>query len=691
VQLRELPVMIEGGTRANLHFQMRRSDRHLLEHQGIEYEVLVADIAASRPARSVAREPDYHTVEELSARLRQLAEDNPDIARVLDLGTSWQGRELTGLLVTDQPWSRELDEPSLRIVGTHHGDELASMEVTLAIIETVLGDYAAEPRVTAMVDGSELWFLPIVNPDGVTGYTRRNSRGVDLNRNYSFLWQPGAYSGEQPFSEVETDAIRTLSMNRSFFHGLSLHSGASNLGWVWNNTIEPAADTEWMEQLCQDYLSATSQPEFWVTNGGQWYITYGDTNDWSYGVRGGHDYTLEVSVERSPDPSLIETLVGYHSQPSVDFLLGGFEAGIHGRVTGTNGQPLEAKILPTDPNWPTWSDPETGAFARPLLPGTYQLAVSASGYQEESVSVVVPASGTHSVDVSVELSATTDILVHEARGLEQSVGLSDTVQLCGAGLAEALSNGGRILLDRPGLAGPYELDWQEASGGACLDLDLDPTAISEPWLREGEWHLIAEDSSNQVRAQLPLGLLLVSTEPGYSLQEVTAEGPAESLRIDISGAELPEGAAIRFSGPAGQRRLPTRRLDGDSSERISALVDASDWDDGAWSIRVFGNGHWAALAGALLVSGGEVTVNKNALPPAQPIPRLDGGKGEAPHVDEPPGLPPTDDGAGCACTTTPPVGRPSALLVLVLTLWIGYFRRDPTVAPASVPGPPDSV
>lgn len=688
-QLAGLPAMVEGGTAERLHLQMRAADRHLLQERGIEHRLVVADLAAGRPLHSGGRDPEYHTAEQVSDRLRALGKEYPDIVRVVDLGSSWQGRELTGLLVTDQPWTRELDEPSLRVLGTHHGDELSSMEVTLAMLEELLGGYGSEAQSTAMVDSSELWFLPVVNPDGVAAYTRRNSRGVDLNRNYSYLWQDGAFAGEHPFSEVESDAVRALSMSRSFFHGLTLHSGATNLGWVWNNTTDPAPDAEWMQSLSERYLAQTEQPEFWVTNGAQWYITWGDTNDWSYGVRGGHDYTLEVTLERSPDPSLIETFVGYHLQPSLDFLSAGLTAGIRGRITDMDGRPVEAEILPDDPDWPTLSDPETGAFARPLVPGSYQLEVVAEGYASKSVAVVIDEGATAATQILLQLSSTADVTLDEVEGLEQSAALGTSAQLCGDGLLEALSEAGQVLIHRPGLGGPYPLPWQELaeSDGRCLTVDIDPTVITDPWLREGEWHLLLEDASGQVRAQLPLGLLLVSAAPGYTLSEVALQADAEGARIDLGGQALPEGAQIRFVGPAGQRRWPDRRLGGDSPEQISAVVDPSGWAEGAWSIRVFGNGHWAALSRALAVEDGILSLNEAVQPPEQPIivwPPGDKGPPpppDEPPPDEPPPAPPGDDGSGCACGTGASTSPASAPSLLVLVLVIGYFRRARAAPP----------
>ena len=675
--LRPLPVLVEGGTRQRLHLQVLRSQRGLLDEIGISYEVLVADLASSRPAPGSGRDLKYHSPESLSARLHELAAFYPSIARVIDLGRSWQGRELTGLLITDQPWLREPDEPSLRVLGTHHGDEWASMEVSLDLIETLLASYESEPGLAAMVDGAELWFLPVVNPDGVTAYTRRNARGVDLNRNYAYLWQPSNYSGEAPFSEVEADAVRALSMNRSFSHSLSLHSGASNLGWVWNHTLEPAADAEFMQDICEDYLAATTQPEFWVTNGAQWYITFGDTNDWSYGVRGGHDYTLEVSVERSPDSALLEDLLAYHREPALEFLLAGFEAGVRGRVTDERGAPIEATITVDDLDSASFSDAETGAFARPLRAGSYTITFSAAGHTSESRTVEV-SQGAATI-VSTQLQRSSELEVELAAGLEAPVDRVSEARICATGIVDNLGGSGQVLVHRPGIGGPFDLDWHAApkEPESCIVVTIDPDDVGAPWQREGEWHLRLVAEGGSVIAQLPLGVALVAADPGFVLDDLSISGPANELRVSLDGADLPTGAAVRCVGPAGQRALPSLRLSGDTSEQIAAQFDASQWADGLWSVRVFGRGHWAALPAALVVEGGKISRTKAATAPLSPLPDIYQAKGPAPDMergddDEQDGTPAT----GCSCVIGATVLPPSLPLALVLALGIGYFRRS---------------
>lgn len=60
------------------------------------------------------------------------------------------------------------------------------------------------------IKGIDLWVVPVYNPEGFARGTRKNARGVDLNRNYPEDWVDldGNYeSGAKPASEPETRAM----------------------------------------------------------------------------------------------------------------------------------------------------------------------------------------------------------------------------------------------------------------------------------------------------------------------------------------------------------------------------------------------------------------------------------------------------------------------------------------------------
>jgi murein peptide amidase A len=113
------------------------------------------------------------------------------------LGHSVQGRPIVASVSGDP-------DSSLRVlvVGCVHGDEAAGLRVARRLIAS-----PAPRRV-------ELWVVPTLNPDGLAAGTRGNARGVDLNRNFPFAWQPLdglEYSGSGPLSEPESRAAARLT------------------------------------------------------------------------------------------------------------------------------------------------------------------------------------------------------------------------------------------------------------------------------------------------------------------------------------------------------------------------------------------------------------------------------------------------------------------------------------------------
>lgn len=89
-------------------------------------------------------------------------------------------------------------KPVVMLIATMHGNEAAPRQ----ILRSLVGG--------AEVRGLDLWVVPTYNPDGLAAHTRRNARGVDLNRNFPYKWAPldGDYeSGPRPRSEPETRAM----------------------------------------------------------------------------------------------------------------------------------------------------------------------------------------------------------------------------------------------------------------------------------------------------------------------------------------------------------------------------------------------------------------------------------------------------------------------------------------------------
>lgn len=114
----------------------------------------------------------------------------PPVRERVLLGESVRGRPIHALHRGDP------DALRLLVVGCIHGDECAGVRIARR-----LGAGRPGHRL-------DLWIVPNLNPDGRAARTRHNARGVDLNRNFPFRWEPSPpgryYPGRRPASEPET-------------------------------------------------------------------------------------------------------------------------------------------------------------------------------------------------------------------------------------------------------------------------------------------------------------------------------------------------------------------------------------------------------------------------------------------------------------------------------------------------------
>ena len=110
------------------------------------------------------------------------------------IGRSVRGRAIAAWHLGQQ----RKDVPTVVLIAAMHGDEAAPRQLLRAL------------RDGPPIWDVNLWVLPTYNPDGVAAGTRRNARGVDLNRNFPYRWAPldgETESGPRPRSEPETRAV----------------------------------------------------------------------------------------------------------------------------------------------------------------------------------------------------------------------------------------------------------------------------------------------------------------------------------------------------------------------------------------------------------------------------------------------------------------------------------------------------
>ena len=178
---------------------------------------------------------------------------------------------------------RDGRRPATLFVAAQHGNERITPEVVRRLAHHVIDGYRTDSTITELVDTTELWFVPVANPDGYdftftpgNRLWRKNLRdndgdgrmtandGVDLNRNYPTKWgyddegsSPNVgsqtYRGARPASEPETQALDRLMARVGFEFLVNYHSAAESVlyGTSWQ-VDTPTPDDAVYEAIAGD-------------------------------------------------------------------------------------------------------------------------------------------------------------------------------------------------------------------------------------------------------------------------------------------------------------------------------------------------------------------------------------------------------------------------------------------------------
>jgi len=360
-------------------------DEELDELTSLGYPYTVIEDLTLKKKLYYTEKSNYHTYDQMRTELINLANTYSTIAKLDTIGLSVQGRPILCLKISDNPQLNEI-EPKTRIVGAIHGNEWIGAEVSFLYAKYLLENYSSDNTIRNLVNNREIYIIPILNPDGHVNQSRYNANGIDLNRNFGYIKNA---SGSAPYDQPESRAMHEFSKKRNFNLSLSFHSGAIYVNYIWNYTPVRCADDRYnqmVEYYSQQYGNITGYP---ITEGYDWYQTLGDLNDYSYGINGDIDWTIELSNEFIPDPSQIDPIFNTN-KPAMNLFVRKMGQGIGGVVIDSlRGDTIkEARITIYPVDWPIWTDQCTGDFIRPLLPGTYSIKVEAPGYTPKTVSEI---------------------------------------------------------------------------------------------------------------------------------------------------------------------------------------------------------------------------------------------------------------------------------------------------------------
>ena len=233
------------------------------------------------------------------------------IRQPIDTFHSIQGLPLYWIRISNNPSVDQPAKPQMLYTSLHHAREPGSLSAVIFYLWYLLEHYGTDPHITTIIDNTELYFVPCVNPDGYInnittspgggGLWRKNMRdnldgtfGVDLNRNYGFTFayddvgsspvtSDDTYRGTAAFSEPETQAIKWLTESHHFKLNLNYHTYHNDILYPWNYI--PSFQTVDSELFFNDgaFLTQFNHYRFGTCNQVLGYIANGSSDDWMYG------------------------------------------------------------------------------------------------------------------------------------------------------------------------------------------------------------------------------------------------------------------------------------------------------------------------------------------------------------------------------------------------------------------------
>ncbi|MBJ00221.1 MAG: hypothetical protein CME67_03235 [Halobacteriovoraceae bacterium] len=324
----------------------------------------------------------YPTFEQITSSLKLLAKKYPDIMSLESIGKTVEGRELWMVKISDNV-SVDETEPEFKYISSMHGNEITGRELTQFFIKDLLEGYGKDARITSLINNTELFIMPSMNPDGSKRKRRGNANWVDLNRNFPD-WTKGdanTWTKRQP----ETVAVMKLHTKRNFALSANFHGGAVVVNYPWDSTHDrhplDALVRELSLRYAQENYPMRTSREFkdGVTNGADWYKLHGGMQDWSYFWHNDLQVTVELSDSKWPNYSDIK---GHYEDNKESMMV--FAESIHQgagfkfKSSKTEGTVKITKLSPERKNLGSYGF-SRGEFYKVLAPGKYRFEVNSAG------------------------------------------------------------------------------------------------------------------------------------------------------------------------------------------------------------------------------------------------------------------------------------------------------------------------
>ncbi|ALN87254.1 leupeptin-inactivating enzyme 1 domain protein [Lysobacter capsici] len=348
VMVEAMPADLAALTQAGFKYQV---DQDLtLRSQRLQTGLQSSDAQIS----SIPGFACFRTVEEAYATMDNLVASKPNLARITNIGPTWQktqsagsGYDMRVLRLSNTATDAALpNKPTLVLFGSIHAREYAPAELVTRFAEGLVNGYGTDPEATWLLDNFAFQLVLQANPDGRKkaeagaswrknvnnrngGSCSASSYGTDLNRNFPYHWNtaPGGSSGNQcaetyrgptASSDPETQNLMRLVAGTRGSNGvysggifpdrraddvnaaapddtqgvfIDIHSYADLVLWPWGDTSNPPPNLSALRTLGRRMAHFNNyRPQ----QSSELYATDGTTTDTMYGLLGVASYAFEL-------------------------------------------------------------------------------------------------------------------------------------------------------------------------------------------------------------------------------------------------------------------------------------------------------------------------------------------------------------------------------------------------------------
>jgi carboxypeptidase T len=232
----------------------------------------------------------YLNTDEINTLIQQYATDNPGLCTLITLpNLSHEGRTSYALKIAA---GTSTFRKGILLIGGTHAREWGSSDILVSLAEKLIDAYNngtginfqgksySSTEVTRIIEYTDLYLIPNVNPDGKvycqSGHDWRKNRnptatsiGIDVNRNYDIVWDANnyfdpsldfsylydpassTYHGPSAFSESETLNVKwMIDTFTNIAYGVDLHSYGQKIMYIWGDDENQTTQAE------QNFLNA---------------------------------------------------------------------------------------------------------------------------------------------------------------------------------------------------------------------------------------------------------------------------------------------------------------------------------------------------------------------------------------------------------------------------------------------------